>query len=150
MIRFPEALGVSPKRVPSPVQNLDLLPTVLAALEITAPGPLYGVDLLAAWDVERVIFSACKSELAARSGTLTLMTSLWNRRPMRLYDLALEKDEMQPIEIDLEDPRIARLIEAVRVWRQTRKALKTRLEDGDSELEMDEDLMEQLRELGYL
>ncbi|RKY18160.1 MAG: hypothetical protein DRQ55_14085 [Planctomycetota bacterium] len=45
LVRWPASWGLAPGRVPGVVQNLDVAPTVAAAMQLEAPGGWRGVDL---------------------------------------------------------------------------------------------------------
>ena len=150
VVRLPSALGVRAQRLAEPVQNLDLFPTVLGALELAPLARLEGQDLVPrmrgqAGGAAPLVHSFSSGRLAVRDARHALHFD-FGTSAEQVFDLALDPAESAPLPSAAE-PLRADLAAAARAWSEVqRETLRERAEPR----EPDADLTEELRRLGYL
>ena len=137
-----------------PVQHVDIVPTVLAALDIDNGTAFRGADLRQRGRTDRRILSEMKSPLVADTQKLALVQGSAKlihtpaTRRFELYDLAADPDEQQDLAHDpghaarLSDLRVA--LDAVRGEDRLRLAARPPAPRPT------EDEREKLRSLGYV
>lgn len=154
LIRYPGQ--PSGRRVPWRVSQVDLLPTVLDAVGIAAPGGLEGQSLLGPdLDRRRFVFAEAyvdienkelrpdypDRELAVFSGDLKLISR--SNGEIRLHDLAADPAEDHN-RYDPADPQAAELLAALDRWLES-NPLRVQLQ-----AQPDRKTLERLRALGYV
>jgi arylsulfatase A-like enzyme len=161
-VRFPDGARRG-ARDRKPVQQTDLLPTLLALAGVPPPVPVEGRDLSARWLargkaadahepvlVSRLEFSG-KNKRAVRSGSLKLILNEepgWRGEPEELYDLAADPAESRNLRGAAAVPAGYLKMQAA-LLRAAGQALNRRLEAGH-EIELSAEEEQQLRALGYL
>ena len=162
-VRFPGAAGGG-RRVAQVVQQIDLLPSLLALLDVPVPADVEGRDLSLLWRqgdaqpqepgfVSEALFSDTRKS-AFRFGFLKLIVNedeprLWRAgTPWELYDLARDPGEQH--NLITRRPLAGRYL-----WGlfQTRRGLQARLQarwQGGREVTLSREDIEQLRGLGYI
>lgn len=151
IVRFPSRLGVEPATIVAPVQNLDILPTVLDAVGIAIPEGLSGRSLLpleASATADRLIFSNVGLLLMVRGPRGSLLADYQGDEPVfHFHDTAADPEERHPVDRPA-DPRFLRLREAAGVWHQLfQRSLAA--DPTDPGPAPSEELMRRLRALGY-
>jgi arylsulfatase A-like enzyme len=153
------AVTVPGRRISSPVENIDLMPTLLEIARAAVPPEVQGQSLLpllqgADWEQDHPTFTEANYVRfphwdlhAVREGDLKLILNPdmdW----AELYDLDLDPLEEQDL---LEErPGIARAMkERIGVWMEVMAETEQVLQRVDTEGGLDEDAQEILRNLGY-
>ena len=148
IVRLPRELEkLPPRRIESPVANLDVLPTILDYLRIEPPAGLEGKSLRPAIDdrtaVHGAVFSSWGGQRAARGERYKLILQLGNGS-RQLFDLASDPGETRDV-LD-EHRKIAhRLARELSHWlRDVEGKTKRGADIRDSEA------LDRLRSLGYI
>lgn len=151
IVRFPDSMQVAPQVVTEPVQNVDILPTVLATVGLEAPEGIAGRSL---WPIEgipstrRLTFSNVGRVVAVRTAERALHADLRGTPRFSFYDRGKDPAELHPLEPPMNDPAFAHLRSAAMGW------LGTFNENADKDpgepARVDERLLQRLRSLGYV
>ena len=143
IVRYPPGLGQGPARVAHPVQNLDIVPTVLDALGFELPAGLSGRSLLAPMEA-RLEQSSLDRYVALRDERHALMADFsGDGARLQLYDRRSDPAERQPLPNPGRNAEAAALRRAAREWAETQRAAEA------SVPELSPELVERLRALGY-
>ncbi len=150
IVRFPKALGVPSRRVAAPVQNLDILPTVLSVLGIPVPDVVKGRSLLpldSLEDEDRIAFSSVGRYVAVRSRDYTLIVDLDEADPAyAFYAINRDRNETAPVRGGDDNPAFLRLKAAAAAAFDQNAAAPPA---GDT-APRDEELLQRLKSLGYV
>lgn len=153
IIRFPPGGGVRPGRVSGLVRNLDILPTMLEVAGIEPPESLEGETLLPLERLaseRRLAFSQWdESVFSVRDDRYTAYRELGESDGSVYFDRLQDRFEQYPIDVDSSTEPFHTLESAGLAWFES-NFLGQGSESQDRDAEMDEDLQEQLRALGYL
>lgn len=151
LIRFPDAMGIQPRRYRRPVQGVDLFPTVLDVAGIELPQHLRGRSLVELADAEAregyaVSFQA--ELVSVRDAMRTVVVDGRSGRVER-YHRGKDPAEMVALAATAADAGFAELEdEAKRLSAQSLRRLAEQA--GEADPAMREDLVRRLRALGYL
>ena len=159
IIRFPDSMGIAPRAVTAPVQNVDILPTVLTTIGIDVPDDLSGRSLLPLDGIDsldRLTFSNVGQYVAVRSRHHALIGDFtrWpsdGRFRFSFYDLQRDPQEREPLPNPEEHPAFVRLRSAVLSWLAFYENQQARLASQPAQPpQIDDRLRERLRSLGYV
>jgi arylsulfatase A-like enzyme len=154
LIRFPSALSVSPRRENALVQLTDLMPTVLAALDVSEGMEIPGrnlMPLLGGGNSDRrrpPVVSHGKMAVSLRDGDLKFIRETKgprDQRRMLLFDLSADPRELQDL-ASLRESEAARM----RVRLSALLEQQKRRSIAKPARQLDPDRIEKLRALGYL
>jgi lipoteichoic acid synthase len=93
----PSGKVIKPGRIAGPVSQLDIVPTLLKALDFKITrGRVHGVTI---WDSppERVLMSICMGSCATRTSDTEAFIHHYGRRPDELYDLRTDPEELKDL-----------------------------------------------------
>ena len=152
VVRFPDALGIAPRRVAVPVQHVDLFPTLVGLLGLDPVKDLSGTNLLPLEALEgqpRLVFSSIGPWVAVRNRRYTIIGHFKGTRDDLFYDRSTDPLEQRPLsEVDREPDYLTlkRAAEAwYRVYRQNVDA-----SPSNEPVPISDELRERLRSLGYV
>jgi arylsulfatase A-like enzyme len=161
VIRLPGGRGAG-KRWSEPVQQVDLLPSLLGLAGLAAEGPGEGRDLSRQWEAgvpareDRLLFSSLSrsgfKKSAVQLGKTKLIVNkdaLWEQaRRLELYDV--EGDPGERHNLAAERPVLTRYLQRL-MWQEEgrQRELGQRLQSGER-LALSPDELRQLRALGYV
>lgn len=166
VMKFPKGKW-SKTFINDPVGLADLLPTVLDYLEISPPKHIQGISLIKAIKnggvdsslTKRIIFSERElrelggTDLKMETSAQTLSEKYYQRvnKPDEFYDISLDPEEQKNI-FGTRKERESNLQDQVKKYRRKNKTLHLLSLDQQppSTVDMDEELEDQLRALGYL
>jgi lipoteichoic acid synthase len=97
MFYDPSGTAIKPGRIAGPVSQLDIMPTLLKALDLKVTrGRMHGVTV---WDSppERVLMSSCMGGCATRTTDSEAFIHHYGRRPDELYDLRTDPEELKDL-----------------------------------------------------
>ncbi len=150
VLRYPDKLGIEPTRIPYPVQNLDIFPTVLDVLGLRLPEKLQGRSLLALTAEEansRLLLSSEGGLLIVRQGERGFVHDYLRNKGPFYYDLARDPAEASPLSADEVDAGFREIEEFARWWGEEIGSKN----EGEGILPEDApaELRERLEALGY-
>jgi arylsulfatase A-like enzyme len=151
IIRFPDAMRIPPRVVTAPVQNVDILPTVLATIGMEPPDGIAGRSLLpldAIASTGRLAFSNLGRFVSVRTADRALLADLNGTPRFSLYDIRRDPSERDPLEAPTRDPAFAPLESAVMAWLDAFEENRNR--QPDQPAPVDDRLRQRLRSLGYV
>jgi lipoteichoic acid synthase len=93
----PSGTLVKPGRIPGPVSQLDIMPTLLKLLDFKVTrGRMHGLNLFDS-PRERVLMSSCLGECATRTSDTEAFIYHYGRKPDELYDLRTDPNEQKDL-----------------------------------------------------
>ena len=147
--------GVAPSRVDAPLESIDVMPTVFAAVGLEPPYGFQGVNLIPLMkgegqvDVERIRIATHPNLVSVHRGPWHLIYSP-NAKRVELYNLSVDPDELS--NVAEANRHIARELRDYydEMNRHSRElAANFTLRDGGA-LILDDKAREELRALGYI
>ena len=147
--------GVAPSRVDAPLESIDVMPTVFAAVGLEPPYDFQGVNLIPLMkgegqvDVERVRIATHPNLVSVHRGPWHLIYSP-NAKRVELYNLSVDPDELS--NVAEANRHIARELrdDYDEMNRHSRElAANFTLRDGGAPI-LDDQVREELRALGYI
>ena len=154
IVRIP---GVEPTRVRQPVETVDLMPTLFAALGVEPPYPFQGRNLLPVLRGEDSL-----GDDRVRIAQQGMRVRVSNREWQWLFDLSGQREERLSrvveggglVEHDLETgwPTEARILKDTfrRMVRESEPLAKSFVVDAELDPTLDEEVRRQLEALGYI
>ncbi len=149
--------GVEAHRTDAPVQLIDVLPTVFAALSVEAPYEFMGQDLMplmrgdeSAVEKERVRISENKGTAGVLREDWKLVFNLDNPTLRQLYNLAEDPDEL--VNRAEEQPELAEeLLHLYYGFAARHRSIAQQFPHNDLDMgELGPDVLRELRALGYI
>ena len=147
--------GVAPSRVDAPLESIDVMPTVFAAVGLEPPYGFQGVNLIPLMkgegqiDVERIRIATHPNLVSVHRGPWHLIYSP-NAKRVELYNLSVDPDELS--NVAEANRHIARELRDYydEMNRHSRElAANFTLRDGGAPI-LDDQTREELRALGYI
>jgi arylsulfatase A-like enzyme len=151
VIKFPDALGITPGRVAEFVEAQDIVPTILDVLGIEAPRQIEGRSLVPhdrLDDEPWVARSAFGNLLMLRSGDGAVLLDAGNDAEQQYFDRSVDPQELNPAAWTPDDPSMARISELVAPYAE--EWFLRRGAGDDAEVVLDPELQRRLRALGYI
>ncbi len=150
VIRFPGVGNTGPKKVKAPVQNWDLLPTILTVAGIPIPDGISGKSLFPLPDPaspDRLAFSSVQDLVALRTAHRALHADFSRGSSLRFYDLDQDPAEHSPAFDREASTEFEKMKSVAAVWRERYES--SAASEGDAP-ELSKELVERLRSLGYV
>ena len=148
--------NVAPVRIESPVESVDVMPTIFAALGFGRAFPFQGRNLLAvaqkqaSIEMDRPLISEQVEQFRVRIANQSAIFSRTNAQEMELYDLQSDPEELK--NLAAEQPETARKLKLVyeRMLQQNQNIAQQFKKTTTSQPLMDPEIREQLKALGYI